>query len=117
MYGVNEINGQEKMKLTFASQYSRKTSNLEYPLELYCYGHFEVKSCDYYSQDCPQSCSFAKLRVQQITVSKKESITPRCAEEDKTSKVNTLNSFSSPHSIFRNGLERFIAKWGDKWKK
>jgi hypothetical protein len=106
------------MKLTFASQYSRKIAYEEYPLEIYCHGHFEIKSCDYYEQeDCPKSCSFAKLRVQQITVSKKESITPRCVEEVNTSKVNTLNSFSSPHSNFRNGLERFLKKYGDKWKK
>lgn len=94
------------MKLTFASQYTRKIAYEEYPLEVYCHGHFEIKSCDYYEQeDCPKSCSFAKV---------KES-TPRCEEEDSSSKSS--HSFSSPHSNFRNGLERFLKNGKNKKSK
>lgn len=87
------------MKLTFASEYSRKSSQLEYPLEVYCYGNFEIKSCDYYNEDCPKSCSYAKAK-------------------------DTLESYAEPYDFpsislhsFKTGLERFIQKWGDKWKR
>lgn len=104
------------MKTIFASQYSRDISNQEYPIEIYCYGHFNVKFCEYYNEDCPKTCSFAKYQ----TISGKGEpdggadfpIKP----ESKISESNS-RSFSSPSGLFKNGLQRFLDKYKDYWNK
>lgn len=99
---------EEKMKITFASKYTRAISYEEYPIEVFCYGKFQVKNCRLYNEDCPQSCSFAKSKCRE---NEKEDL----ASKDTSSSYSPL--FSYPPSRFRNGLERFLAKWGAKWKK
>lgn len=92
------------MKITFASKYTRAISyeDEEYPIEVFCYGKFEVKNCRLYNEDCPQSCSFAKHQ--------KKNHEGQIANKDS---IGAFYSplFSSPRD-FKNGLERFIAKWG-----